>query len=258
MNDSSSKVALITGGSRGVGRACALSLATAGYRIAINHRNSPQQAAETEAAIKALNVEAVTIRGDISDDTVCRDMVDAVITAFGRLDVLINNAATTMFIPHDQLEAVEMDQWDRIFAVNVRGPFQCVRAAQPHLEAFAAGQVINITSIAGICGNGSSIPYCASKAAMTSMTQSLARALAPKIRVNAIAPGFIDSQWTHDGLGEDYHTVADRQRASAALGEIALPHDVADAVMSLLEGSRLITGQTLVVDGGALLGAKDL
>ena len=258
MTDSFNKVALITGGSRGVGRATALALATKGYHIAINHRDSAEQAAETVAAITALGAKAIAIQADISDDAACHRMVEDTIATFGRLDVLINNAATTLFIPHDQLDAISLDQWDRIFAVNVRGPFQCVRAAQAPLEASGTGHVINITSIAGICGNGSSIPYCASKAAMINMTQSLARALAPKVRVNSIAPGFIDSQWTHDGLGQAYQDVANRQRAGAALGEIAMPEDVSDAVMSLLEGSRLVTGQTLVVDGGALLGAKGL
>jgi 3-oxoacyl-[acyl-carrier protein] reductase len=253
-NNQSNKAVLITGGSRGVGRATALLLASGGYDVAINHRDSKAQAEETAAAIEALGAKAVIVQGDTSDDEACRAMVADALAELGRLDVLVNNAATTKFIPHEQLDAVSTELWDRIFAVNVRGPFQCARAAQEALSASGNGQIINIASIAGICGNGSSIPYCASKAALISLTQSLARTLAPKIRVNAIAPGFIDSQWTHDGLGDDYHTLASRNEAGSALGKIALPEDVAQAVESLLEGSRLVTGQTLVVDAGALLG----
>ena len=256
MTDSSHKVALITGASRGVGRATAISLAARGYHIVFNHRNSPDQAEETATTVRACGSEAWVIQADTADDSHCRRLVEESVSKRGRLDVLVNNAATTEFIPHDQLETVTAELWDRIFAVNVRGPFQCVRAAQPHLAASGAGQVINIASIAGINGNGSSIPYCASKAALINLTQSLARALAPHIRVNAIAPGFIDSQWTHHGLGHAYETHAAKHEDSSALGTIALPQDVADAVVSLLEGSRLVTGQTLVVDAGALLGVS--
>jgi 3-oxoacyl-[acyl-carrier protein] reductase len=256
MNEQLKKVALITGASRGVGQAIGIALAIRGHDVAINHRDSAAQAADTVAQIQALGAQAIAIQADTSDDEACRRMVEETTAKFGRLDILINNAATTQFIPHDQMDVITTELWDRIFAVNVRGPFQCVRAAQAHLEASGAGHVINITSIAGINGNGSSIPYCASKAAMINMTQSLARTLAPKVRVNSIAPGFIDSQWTHAGLGDAYDGAAERQRSGAALGQIAQPEDVADAVMSLLEGSKLVTGQTLVVDGGALLGAK--
>ena len=254
MSDNSKKVALITGGSRGVGRATALLLAARNYDVAINHRDSGAQAEETLSEIEALGAKGIIVQGDTSDDEACRAMVAATLTKFERLDVLVNNAATTKFIPHDQLDAVTTELWDRIFAVNVRGPFQCARAAQEALDASGDGHIINIASIAGICANGSSIPYCASKAALISLTQSLARTLAPKIRVNAIAPGFIDSQWTHEGLGDDYDAMATRNESGSAMGKIAQPEDVAEAVVSLLDGSRLVTGQTLVVDAGALLG----
>ena len=254
MLNESNKVALITGGSRGVGRATALLLAARGYDLAINHRDSAEQANETVAKIKMLGAKAIVVQGDTSDDTSCRAMVEQTLAQFGSLDVLVNNAATTEFIPHDQFDALTTELWERIFAVNVRGPFQCARAAREALAASGNGQIINIASIAGINGNGSSIPYCASKAALINMTQSLARTLAPNVRVNAIAPGFIDSQWTHGGLGDRYDALATHHTEASALGKVALPEDVAEAVVSLLEGSRLVTGQTLVVDAGALLG----
>lgn len=239
-----------------MGRALALALGELGYALAINHRASPLQAEATKSELESRGVEAIVLKGDVSDDSACQALVEGTVSRFGRLDVLINNAATTEFIPHEALEAVSIDLWDRIFAVNVRAPFQCVRAARPHLEASGKGQVINVSSIAGLSGKGSSIPYCASKAAVINLTQSLARALAPQIRVNAVAPGFIDSQWTRDGLGEGYAAAEGAQRQGAAMGEVARPEDVAEAIVSLLQGSRLVTGQTLVVDGGALLGAR--
>ena len=155
----------------------------------------------TLAALEKRGVEAIVVQGDVADDGACREMVRQTMERFGRLDLLINNAAMTKFIPHADLEAVSGELWDRIFEVNVRGPFQCVRAAREPLAASGRGQVINVASIAGITGNGSSIPYCASKAALMSLTQSLARALAPEVQVNGVAPGFIDSQWTRRRAG---------------------------------------------------------
>lgn len=250
------RVAVITGGSRGVGRAIALALAERGYAVAINYRDSTEQAGATLSELRGKGVDAMAIQADTADDADCRRLVAEAVSRLGRLDVLINNAATTQFVPHDNLEALDTALWDRIFAVNVRGPFQCIRAARPHLEASGAGHVINITSIAAILANGSSIPYCASKAALINLTQSLARALAPKVRVNSVAPGFIESQWTHEGLGLSYEKAVQHSKAVSALGEICQPEDVADAVLGLLFGSRLVTGQTLVVDAGRLIGPK--
>lgn len=248
-------VALITGGSRGVGRAIAVALAERDYAIAIVHRNSAEQAKETLAMVHAVSGTGLTIQADVADDDACRAMVAEATESLGPVEILINNAATTEFIPHHDLDAVSTALWDRIFAVNVRGPFQCIRAAQASLASTGKGQVINISSIAGLSGKGSSIPYCASKAAVINLTQSMARTLAPAIRVNAVAPGFIDSQWTREGLGASYGDAEASHREGAALKTVAQPTDVADAVLGLLFGSRLVTGQTVVVDGGALLGA---
>jgi 3-oxoacyl-[acyl-carrier protein] reductase len=182
-------------------------------------------------------------------------MIKEAVEAFGRLDILVNNAAVTEFIPHDDMDALTEALWDRIFDVNVKGPFYCARAARRHLEA-ASGEIVNLTSIAGLTGAGSSIPYCASKAAVICMTQSLARALGPKVRVNSVAPGFIVSQWTEKGLGPNFEKTKHGQEANAALGKVCSPEDVAEVIVGLVTGSDMITGQTIVVDGGALIGPK--
>lgn len=252
----SDSVALITGASRGVGRAIALALAKQRVAVAVNYRESEEEAADTWRAVQGEGAKSVIVQGDTSNDADCKRMVIETVKAMGQIDILINNAATTKFIPHDDFDALNQELWDRIFAVNVRGPFQMVRAARPYLEQSANGHVINITSVAGINGNGSSIPYCASKAALINMTKSLARALAPTVQVNSVAPGFIESKWTVDGLGENYDETVAKHREGSALKNVCQPKDVADAAMSILTGSKLVTGQTLVVDAGALIGSK--
>jgi len=252
----SDSVALITGASRGVGRAIALALAKQRVAVAVNYRESEEEAAETWRAVQGEGAKSVMVQGDTSNDADCKRMVVETVKAMGQIDILINNAATTRFVPHDELDALDQELWDRIFAVNVRGPFQMVRAARQYLEESTNGHVINITSIAGINGNGSSIPYCASKAALINMTKSLARVLAPTVQVNSVAPGFIESKWTRDGLGANFDEAADKHRSGSAMGTVCQPKDVADAVMGILTGSKLVTGQTLVVDAGAMIGSK--
>ena len=250
------KAAVVTGASRGVGRATALALAKGGCSVLINYSRSREEAERTAAEVRALGVKAICFPGDVADDRVCRKMMDAAAQAFGRLDILVNNAGTTRFIAHADLEDVRDEDWYRILGVNLKGPFQCVRAARKYLEASGAGLVINVASIAGMIGTGSSIPYCASKAALINMTTSLARALAPIIRVNAVAPGFIAGHWTQEGLGPNYEAVKKATEERAALGKVCQPEDVADAILSLITGSELITGQTIVCEGGYLIGPK--
>lgn len=250
------KAAVITGASRGVGKATALALAQGGCSVLINYSRSRKEAEQTAGEVRALGVNAALFAGDVSEDRVCREMMDAAAQAFGRLDILINNAGTTRFISHGNFDEVHGDDWDRIFGVNVKGPFQCVRAARKYLEASGEGVVINVSSVAGIIGAGSSIPYCASKAALINMTISLARALGPKIRVNSVAPGFIAGHWTQEGLGGDYETVKKKAEERSALGRVCQPEDVAAAILSLITGSELITGQTMVCDGGFLVGPR--
>lgn len=242
------KVALVTGGGTGVGRATALMLAKQGCSVAINYRKSQADAEKTASDIAALGASSVAIQADVADDDACRRLVESTVNQFGRLDVLVNNAGVTRFIAHADLERVTTEIWDELFATNVRGPFQCVRAAREHLKEFG-GAVVNVASIAGLRGAGSSIPYCASKAALINMTMSLARSLAPHIRVNAVAPGFIEGRWLQEGLGTRYQMVKDRVEHVLPLGKVARAQDIAQAIMSLIMCDH-ITGQTLVCDGG--------
>ncbi|HXJ58270.1 MAG TPA: glucose 1-dehydrogenase [Verrucomicrobiae bacterium] len=249
------KAAVITGASRGVGRATALALARAGCSVLINFNSSRDDAEQTAAAVRGLGVKAACFQGDIAQDAVCRSLMAAAVKEFGRLDVLINNAGTTRFIPFTDLEAVAEADWDRIFSVNLRGAFQCARAARPHLQAAGGGVIINVASVAGLTGAGSSIPYCASKAGVINLTLALARTLGPAIRVNAVAPGFIEGEWLRQGLGADYEAAKQAKAEQALLGRVSRPEDIAAAILSLIQAD-MVTGQTLVVDGGHSIGPR--
>ena len=248
------RAAIVTGGGTGVGRATALDLARRGCAVLINYSRSREDAEKTAADVAALGVRAVAHAADVADDAACRDMVDTAVREFGRLDVLVNNAGTTRFIPHDNLEEVKSEDWDRIMSVNVRGPFQCARAAAAAMRAGGGeGEIINVASVAGIAATGSSIPYCASKAALINLTVALARTLAPKIRVNAVAPGFIDGRWLRGWVGCAIRRRTEDVCREVAAGRVCQPEDVAAAIVSLITGSDTVTGQTIVCDSGMLI-----
>jgi len=247
------KSAIVTGSATGVGRETALALARLGCNVLINYSRSQEEAEATRADVEALGVKSTVCKADVSIDAECRSLVDTALAAFGRLDVLVNNAGTTTFIDHSDLDAVKEEDWQRIMAVNVQGPFQCIRAARRALAADGGGAVVNVSSIAGIRAIGSSVPYCASKAALNNLTVSLARALAPHIRINAVAPGFITGRWLKAGLGEAYETAKKLNEQRAPLQRVCEPSDVADAVLSLITGSDLVTGHVLPVEGGMLI-----
>jgi 3-oxoacyl-[acyl-carrier protein] reductase len=247
------KAAIVTGSGTGVGRETALSLARHGCHVLINYSRSRDEAEATSRDVEALGVKTLAFQADVARDVECRAMVDAAVRAFGRLDVLVNNAGTTSFINHADLDAVGEDDWQRIMAVNVQGPFQCIRAARSALEGNGGGCVVNVSSIAGIRAIGSSIPYCASKAALNNLTIALARSLAPKIRVNAVAPGFITGRWLQAGLGGAYEPAKKMQESRTPMRRVCEPSDVADAILSLVTGSEMVTGQILPVEGGMLI-----
>jgi 3-oxoacyl-[acyl-carrier protein] reductase len=249
------KAAIVTGGGTGVGRETALALARRGCAVLVDYSRSRDAAEATAREAAALGVKAVAFQADVADDRACRAMVAAAEQELGRLDVLVNNAGTTRFIPHAELERVSDEDWDHILAVNLKGPFQCARAARPALERAGGGMIVNVTSVAGIVAIGSSIPYCASKAALGNLTIALARALAPRIRVNAVAPGFIEGEWLEQGLGPAYGAIKQAIEGRAALHKVCRPSDVADAILSLLTGSDLVTGHVLPVEGGMLIGS---
>ena len=218
--------------------------ASLGLAVAINYSRSEAEAMETVAGVLGYGVPGIVCKADVADDGAVREMVAQVRDELGGLDVLVNNAGTTHFIDHADLEAVTEQVWDDIFSVNVRGAFQCVRAAAPLLKE-RKGSVVNVTSVAGLLGQGSSIPYAASKAALNTMTKSLARALAPDVRVNAVAPGPIKTRWL---AGRE--EMVNQALKQTPLGRAAEPDDVADVVAFLALVQTLMTGQVLVVDGG--------
>jgi 3-oxoacyl-[acyl-carrier protein] reductase len=237
-----------------VGRATALELARQGCSVLINYSRSRDEAEQTAGEIEAHGVRGLAVKADVSDDAECRQMVDTAAKAFGRIDVLVNNAGTTRFVLAADLDKVTDEDWQRLYAVNVIGPFHCARAVKEPMLAAGGGQIINVSSVAAFAGRGSSIPYCASKAALNNLTVALARTLAPKIRVNAIAPGFITGRWLEKGLGKNYERAKQTIAEACPLERVSDPDDIAAAIMSLVTGSAMITGQILICDGGMLIG----
>lgn len=238
------KTALITGGGTGIGRAIALILARHGVNIAINYSRSKEEALQTKVEVEALDVTCQIYQASVAQDQEVRAMVKQVVSDFGRLDILVNNAGMTRFVDHADLEGLKDEYWDEIIGVNVKGLFNTCRAAAEELKK-QKGCIVNITSIAGLTGLGSSIAYAASKAAAISVNKSLARVLAPEVRVNAIAPGIVQTRWVE---GQDAHI--ERLAAGTPLKRIAGPEDVAEIAYSLIAHASFVTGQTIVVDGG--------
>jgi 3-oxoacyl-[acyl-carrier protein] reductase len=251
--DVEGKAALITGGGTGVGRATALQLAERGCAVLVNYSRSVDDAEKTVEDVRALGARAIAYQADVADDAADRAMVEAAVKEFGRLDILVNNAGTTVFVPHPDLDKLSGDDFSRLYDVNLKGPFFCSRAARGALRESGNGEIINVSSVAGIAGVGSSIPYCCSKAALNVLTITLARALGPEIRVNAVAPGAIQGRWLAAGLGEAYDAVMQGTAANVPLKKVCTPDDVGDAILGLITGSDLVTGQVLVCDGGMLI-----
>jgi len=241
------KTALVTGGGVGTGRAIALDLARGGCNVAVNYSRSATEAEVTAQDCTELGARAIAVQADVRDDAEVRRMIERTVAELGGLDVLINNAGVTRFIEHGDLEAVGDDDWDFIFDTNVRGTFYATRAGAPFLRAKGSGAVVNVSSVAGIYAVGSSVPYCASKAAINNMTVSLARALSPEIRVNAVAPGFIDTRWWQDR--DHYEVIKQFAAAATPLGAVCTPEDVSKVVLDLAT-SDMVTGQVVVIDGG--------
>ena len=241
------KIALITGGATGIGHSVALRLAREGANIVITYSRSESEALSTAKKIRRLGVKSMVYKADVSIDDEVRNMIDKIIETFGRLDVLVNNAGRTNFVALEDLEGLREEHWDRVMATNVKGLFFCCRAAASELKK-RNGCIVNITSVAGVTGMGSSIAYAASKAAAISTTKSLARVLAPEVRVNSVAPGAVITRWHKD------KDKVNQEGEKTPLQRAAHPDDISEVVYSLIAESGYITGQNIIVDGGMSLG----
>jgi NAD(P)-dependent dehydrogenase (short-subunit alcohol dehydrogenase family) len=251
-------ICIVTGSSAGIGAACARRFAAKGARVVLNHTKSEAAANAVARECKSAGGDAIVVRGDVSLDADCRALAQATLDTWGRIDVLVNNAGTTKFASHADLDALQADDFMRIFGVNLVGPYQMIRAVAPAMRESGAGAVVNVSSVAGVLGVGSSVAYAASKGALNTMTLSLARALAPVIRVNAVCPGFVETDWLRAGLGADFAKHKASWEAIAPLKSTLLPDDIAQSVLWLVEGGDKITGEVIMIDSGFHLGGAPL
>jgi 3-oxoacyl-[acyl-carrier protein] reductase len=244
------KKALVTGGATGIGRSAVLTLARAGYDVAINYATSAQAAQQVAQEAKALGAATLLVPCDVSDEAAVRKMLGAVGESFGHLDALVNNAGTTAKWKIKDLESLDMAEWDRTFAVNVRGTFQVTRAAVPLLEKGSSPSIVNIASIVGLRPGPQPLPYAASKAAVVNLTKTLAWNLGPKIRVNAVAPGWMEGDWMQRMLGDKYEDLMGKRAKLTPLRRCVTADDVAETILNLLQSNRFVTGEVVVIDGG--------
>jgi len=248
------KVAIVTGSATGVGAATALSLASRGYNLLINFSRSETEAQASQAACQAAGADTLLVQGDVALDADCRRLTQAAVDRWGRIDALVNNAGITSFAGVANWEALDTATFERIYGVNVIGAFQMVRACLPQLKA-GGGSIVNVSSIAGALGIGSSVAYIASKGALNALTLHLARTLAPEVRVNAVCPGLITTRWFVDGVGQDNADQIQAQYEKTVPLQISCTaEDVAEAIVWLVDGARTTTGELLMLDGGMHLG----
>lgn len=238
------KVVLVTGGGTGIGRATSLLLGERGAAVAVNYSRSAEEAEETVREINQAGGRALAIRADVSRDDEVRNMVAQVVRQFGTIDYLVNNASITRYIAMQDLDAVTEEIWDDLLGVNVKGMFNCARAAAPYLREGKQGAIVNVGSVAGTTGKGSSLPYAVSKAAVHGLTKSLAHALAPEIRVCGIAPGAVATRWW-EGKEEQMRSLI----TQLPLERISPPEEIAQLICAVLEQPSL-TGQIITVDNG--------
>ena len=233
------KVALVTGGGTGIGRATALGLAAKGVSCVVNYSRSRQDAENTVSEINSLGGDAIAVCADVGNEEAVRQMVDTIVQHYGRIDYLVNNAGRTVFIPMEEIDALTEEHWNSIFRV--------MRACATELKK-NSGAIVNVSSIASFMGRGSSIPYCVSKAGIDNLTKCFARILAPRVRVNAVAPGIVETRWVE---GKEEHVKL--QSEGTLLKRVCQARDVAEVIIDLLCSAGFVTGQTLTIDGGFTL-----
>lgn len=252
MLDFTNKTAIITGSATGLGAEVALRLASSGANVVINYSKSKAEAQKTASECEKLGAETELIQADVTEDIACRKLAEAALARWGAIDILVNNAGGTKFAAHNDLEALDASDFANIYQLNVIAPFQMIRACAPTMQKQKFGAVVNVSSIAGVLAVGSSVAYCASKAALNNMTRSLARALAPEIRINAVCPGFIGTRWFSDRFGtEMFNKIKQRMEQNMPLAQAGTPELVADAIIFFCgAGASNITGETLLSDSG--------
>jgi 3-oxoacyl-[acyl-carrier protein] reductase len=256
MKDMNGKNVIITGAGTGLGAVTALGLARRGANIAVNYSSSADAAEKVAEACRSEGVQAFSVQASVADFADCQKLVAETVEKLGGVDVLINNAGVTKMADQGNLDALEAEDFERIYRVNVIGTYQMVRAARAALEVSGEGAVVNVSSIAGVRGTGSSMAYAASKGALNTLTLSMARSLAPKIRVNAICPGYISSGWFTKWGGKDADdAIAHNVAQMTALQRTSTPEDVAELIIFLAAPtSRNITGELILSDAGMHLG----
>jgi 3-oxoacyl-[acyl-carrier protein] reductase len=248
-------VCIVTGSATGTGAACAIQLARKGCRVVVNYTKSEEDAKETVAACKAAGADAILVKGDVARDADCRALAQAALDKWGRIDALINNAGITKFVAASDLDGLDAEDFQRLYAVNVIGPYQMIRACVPAMKKQGKGAIVNISSISGVMGIGSSTAYIASKGGLNAMTLALARSLAPEIRVNAVCPGLIETRWHLDRYSkEEYARFKANYEKTVPLAKAASADDVAEVAIWLIEGADLVTGESILVDAGLHLG----
>ena len=251
MTHSDRKVVIVTGSATGVGAAATLMLAQRGCNVVINYTKSKQEAEQTQQHCEAAAAETIVYQGDIGEESVCRGMAQAAFDKWGRLDYLINNAAKTKFNPYENLDGLSADDFLGIYRVNVVGAYQMVRAVAPFMRKTGGGSIVNNSSIGGITGIASSMAYAASKAALNMMTQSLSLVLGPEIRINAVAPGAIQTRWLQGGMTpQQYQQFLVAAADMVPLKMVPTPEQIAEALVWFLEGASAVTGEVLMVDAG--------
>ncbi len=255
--DISGKVAIVTGSSTGIGRATAWALAERGAKVVVNYARSQGDAEETLAGVRERGAEGIVVQADVTDEPAVLAMVARAREELGPVQILVNNAGYTTIVNFADLDGLTDEVWQNTFWTNVVAPFKCVRACVPDMRTAGWGTVVNVASIAGVMSTGSSLAYAASKAALINMTRGLARTLAPEIRVNGVAPGFVDSPWWERRGGLSEEEVERRRqgaRANSPLKIAGTPEHIASAILWLIEGADIVTGETILVDAGSHLG----
>ena len=253
MSDADKPVVLVTGSSSGIGAAVARLAAREGHNVLVNYNSNRAGADEVVDYCKGQGVEAIAVGADVAEDEACRALAEVVDQTWGRLDVLVNNAGVTKLVPHADLDGLDAEDFQRIYQVNTIGAFQMIRAAVPLLRE-NSGSIVNVASVAGLIGGGTSVAYACSKAALLALNKSMARELGPEIRVNAVCPGFVEGDWLMRALGEEtYNVVKAHFQSQSRTGQVMTNETVAENIWYFAVGAPNITGEHLLMDGGATL-----